>query len=118
MFRDGFECRCILCHDYGDRAEADRLEETVIDNVRRHGWHVLMVPEDEIGPGFAHTIGLSHTHGAAEMSIFGPDIHEMHRMLNVLGDRVAAGDALEDGPELNGVREGRPVKLRSVDMRW
>ncbi|MFB7252962.1 DUF4262 domain-containing protein [Streptomyces nojiriensis] len=118
MVRDRFHCRCVLCHDYGDRAEADQVDELVIGNVRAHGWHVAMVPEDEVGPGFAYTIGLAHTYGAPELSTFGRDVHEMHRMLNVLGDLAAAGASLEDGRQHRGVLDGGPVRLRSVDTRW
>ncbi|WP_405786129.1 DUF4262 domain-containing protein [Streptomyces sp. NBC_01367] len=118
MLRDRFECRCVLCHDYGDRAEADRVGGRIIADVRRHGWHVVMVPEDEIGPGFAYTIGLAHTHGAPELCTFGRDVHEMHRMLNALGELAATGAAAADGQEHEGVVDGGPVRLRSVDMRW
>ncbi|WP_264201768.1 DUF4262 domain-containing protein [Streptomyces antimicrobicus] len=63
-----FRCRCVLCHDYGDRDQVNRMDQTVIEHVQQHGWHVVMVPEDEIGPGFAYTIGLAHTHGAPELA--------------------------------------------------
>ncbi|WP_432127694.1 hypothetical protein [Streptomyces sp. bgisy082] len=53
MTDDPFQCRCVLCHDHGDRGEADRMDLAVIEHVQQHGWHVVMVPEDEIGPGFA-----------------------------------------------------------------
>ncbi|MFE1871720.1 DUF4262 domain-containing protein [Streptomyces sp. NPDC059496] len=118
MLRDRFECRCVLCHDYGDRAEADQVGGRIIGDVRRHGWHVVMVPEDEIGPGFAYTIGLAHTHGAPELCTFGRDVHEMHRMLNALGELAATGAASADGQEHEGVVNGGPVRLRNVDMRW
>ncbi|MGW3324288.1 DUF4262 domain-containing protein [Streptomyces virginiae] len=118
MLREPFPCRCILCHDYGDRADADRMEEDVIGNVRRHGWHVVMVPEDEIGPGFAYTIGLAHTHGVPELCMFGRDVHEMHRVLNTLGDLATAGTTPEDGQEHESVVNGGPVRLRNVDLRW
>lgn len=39
-------------------------------------------------------------------------------MLNVLGGRAAAGTALAEDQEHDGVVDGRPVRLRSVDMRW
>ncbi|MFJ7201726.1 MULTISPECIES: DUF4262 domain-containing protein [unclassified Streptomyces] len=52
-----------------------------------------MVPEDEIGPGFAYTIGLAHTHGGPELAMFGLDVHAMHRMLNTLGEKSAAGES-------------------------
>ncbi|MGW7276636.1 hypothetical protein ACWGH5_39850 [Streptomyces sp. NPDC054864] len=53
MTADPFQCRCVLCRDYGDRDEADRMDLTIIENVQQHGWHVVMIPEDDIGPGFA-----------------------------------------------------------------
>ncbi|CAL9578763.1 DUF4262 domain-containing protein [Streptomyces sp. enrichment culture] len=111
-------CRCVLCHDYGDRERADRVAATVVAHVRRYGWHVVMVPEDETGPGFAYTVGLAHTYGVPELSVFGRDVHEMHRMLNVLGDRIAGGALPEEGAEYGGVLDGRPVRLRGVDLRW
>jgi hypothetical protein len=118
MTGDLFQCRCVLCHDYGDRGDADQVDLTIIGNVQEHGWHVVMVPEDEIGPGFAYTIGLSHTHGASELAMFGIDVHVMHRMLNTLGEKAASGVLLTDGQEHRGVVDGRQVRLRRVDLRW
>ncbi|MES9511775.1 DUF4262 domain-containing protein [Streptomyces sp. NPDC000609] len=64
-----------------------------------------MVPEDEIGPGFAYTIGLSHTHGAPELAMLGLDVHAMHHMLNRLGAKSAA-DARQPAEH----RPARPVR--------
>lgn len=113
-----FQCRCVLCHDYGDRDEADRVDLSIIENVQQHGWHVVMVPEDEIGPGFAYTIGLSHTHGAPDLAMFGLDVHAMHRMLNRLGAKSTAGAVLADGQRRPDVVDGHQVALRQVDLRW
>ncbi|MFE1794908.1 DUF4262 domain-containing protein [Streptomyces sp. NPDC059517] len=118
MTNDPFLCRCVLCHDYGDRDEADRADLTIIENVQQHGWHVAMVPEDEIGPGFAYTIGLSHTHGGPELAMFGLDVHDMHRMLNRLGAKSAAGSVPADGQRHSDVVDGHQVALRQVDLRW
>ncbi|MDT0393012.1 DUF4262 domain-containing protein [Streptomyces dubilierae] len=118
MTADLFQCRCVLCHDYGDRAEADRMDLTIVENVQRHGWHVVMVPEDELGPGFAYTIGLSHSHGAPELAVFGLGIHDMHRMLNRLGVKSAAGAVLAGGQSHADVVDGQQVALREVDLRW
>jgi hypothetical protein len=68
-----------------------------------------MVPEDEIGPGFAYTVGVSHTHGSPEFAMFGIDIHTMHRILNKLGEKAAAGAVLADGQKHSGVVDGRHV---------
>lgn len=115
MTDDPFQCRCVLCHGYGDRNEADRADLTIIENVQQHGWHVVMVPEDEFGPGFAYTIGLAHTHGRPELAMFGLDIHAM---LNRLGAKSAAGAVLTDGQRHPDVVDGHQVTLRQVDLRW
>ncbi|MFF0066530.1 DUF4262 domain-containing protein [Streptomyces sp. NPDC005279] len=118
MPSDPFECRCVLCYDYGDLDEADRMGLMIVANVQRHGWHVVMVPQDDIGPGFAYTIGLAHSHGVPELAMFGLDVHDMHRMLNTLGERAVAGTVLEGGQEHQDVIEDHPVQLRDVDLRW
>jgi hypothetical protein len=118
MTADPFQCRCVLCHDYGDRAEADHVDLTVIGHVQEHGWHVVMVAEDEIGPGWAYTIGLAHTYGAPELAMFGLDVHLMHRALNTLGRQVASGLELADGQECQGILDDRQVVLRPADPRW
>ncbi|MER7847399.1 DUF4262 domain-containing protein [Kitasatospora sp. NPDC096077] len=118
MTGDPFQCRCVLCHDYGDRDDADHVDLTITGNVQEHGWHVTMVPEDEIGPGFAYTIGLSHTYGEPELAMFGLDVHLMHRILNTLGQKAASGAVLADGQEHRGVGGGQQVRLRNADPRW
>ena len=115
---DHFVCRCVLCHDYGDRDSADRVDMKVSEDIGRFGWHVVMVPEDDTGPGFAYTIGLAHSFGTPELAMFGLDVRVMHRALNVLGRAAANGIALEDGQEHAEVLEQRQVLLRGVDQRW
>ncbi|MFI9403092.1 DUF4262 domain-containing protein [Nocardia sp. NPDC052316] len=116
MLEDSFECRCILCHDHGDRDQADGVDLRIIDHVRQYGWHVVMVVDDDVR--FAYTIGLSHSHGAPELAMFGLDVYEMNRMLNTLGAKAAAGTELKDGLRDDDVIEGRPVALRAVDPAW
>ncbi|WP_234334584.1 DUF4262 domain-containing protein [Streptomyces sp. NRRL B-1347] len=77
-----------------------------------------MVPEDEIGPGFAYTIGLSHTHGAPELAMFGLDVGVMHRMLNTLGDKAASRAVLGAGQAHQDVADDCQVVLKDVDPRW
>jgi hypothetical protein len=118
MTDDPFQCRCVLCHDYGDRNDADLVDLTITGNVQEHGWHVAMIPEDEIGPGFAYTIGLSHTYGAPELAMFGLDVHLMHRILNTLGQKTASGAILADGQEHRSAGDGQKVGFRNADPRW
>ncbi|MCX5173543.1 DUF4262 domain-containing protein [Streptomyces antibioticus] len=102
----------------GTEPNPDRADLTIIENVQRRGWHVVMVPEDEIGPGFAYTIGLAHTYGAPDLAMFGLDLQAMHHALNRLAGKPAGGSALADGQRHPEIVEGRQVALRRVDLRW
>lgn len=113
-----FVCQCVICYDYGNRDDADRMDLKIGEDIRQFGWHVLMVPEDDIGPGFAYTIGLAHSYGAPELAMFGLDVRVMHQMLNTLGRRAADGDPLVGGQERAGVIKDHPVTLRRADPSW
>ncbi|MFF9492766.1 DUF4262 domain-containing protein [Streptomyces flaveolus] len=118
MPRDLPSCRCVICHDHGDRDEADPTDLRTIEQVEEHGWSVVMVPADDEGPGFAYTIGLRHTHAVPELAMFGLDIQTMHALLNALGHHAVAGTALECDTEYHGIIEDRPVILKPAGLRW
>ncbi|MBB4948992.1 hypothetical protein F4556_004527 [Kitasatospora gansuensis] len=118
MHSDRPACRCVICHDYGDRHEAGRLDVRTVEQVHEHGWSVVMVPADDEGPAFAYTIGLWHSHGSPELAMFGLDVRTMQAMLNIIGHQVAAGASLAAGQERHDVAKGYPVVLKDADLRW
>lgn len=89
-----------------------------VQQVRDHGWSVVMVPADDEGPGFAYTIGLWHTHEVPELAMFGLDVGTMHELLNALGHEAAAGVVLRNAEEYHDLIEGRPVVPMTADLRW
>ncbi|MFJ3841846.1 DUF4262 domain-containing protein [Streptomyces sp. NPDC090054] len=61
------------------------MDLTIIANVQQHGCHVVMVPEGDISPGFAYTIGLAHTHGASPpLDQLGSELAGDHRSVVIL----------------------------------
>lgn len=83
----------------------DGYEDIVCENVEDFGWHVVLVPDDEQGPGFAYSIGQE-----PEVIVFGLEPGAMHAILN------AAGEAAELPPDvpLDGYLEGAPVVFKRV----
>ncbi|MEV7404535.1 DUF4262 domain-containing protein [Streptomyces sp. NPDC091267] len=118
MSNDPPPCRCVICHDYGDRDEADRMSRRTVEQVRTYGWSVVMVPADDEGPAFAYTIGLWHTHSVPELAMFGLDVQLMQELLNAVGHRAVAGTSLESGQEHHDIIEKSPLVLKSADLRW
>jgi hypothetical protein len=107
-------CRCVICHDYGDRDDYDAADHGVIENVKKFGWSVTGVPADENGPGWSYTIGRWHSLGEPELAMFGLDLRVMQSCLNILGHR----DGLADGQSHDDVVNGYPVRLRTVEPDW
>jgi uncharacterized protein DUF4262 len=49
------------------REPLDDHERKAVADVKKHGWHVLKVLEDDRGPAFAYTVGLYHSFGHPEL---------------------------------------------------
>ncbi|WP_076435288.1 DUF4262 domain-containing protein [Microbispora rosea] len=94
------------------------MDRHTVEHVRSRGWSVTMIPEDDLGPGFAYTVGLWHTYRSPELAMFGLDVHFMHELLNRLGDGVATGKPVEAEQERYDLIARHPVVLKQVDLRW
>lgn len=83
----------------------DGYEDVVLENIETFGWHVVLVPDDDQGPGFAYTIGQE-----PEVIVFGLEPKRMHAILE------ACGEAKELKPDvpLPGFLEGSPVVFKRV----
>jgi hypothetical protein len=75
-------------------------------DIDAHGWHVIKVPPDDEGPGFAYSIGLHQSFGHAEVIIFGLPLDVKHIMINTVGDEVRRGARFGDGSVSDEVLEG------------
>lgn len=93
----------------------DASEQRVIDDVKRHGWHVVGIEDDAEGPGFAYSIGLQHSLNHPEIIIFGlKDAKTMMQIINVIGDEVRKGERFEDWHESDQVLDGYSCIFRTV----
>lgn len=96
---------------------ADEHDRTLLDDVERHGWHVIGVEEDEEGPAFAYTIGLYRTFGHPEVIAFGLAVPVLHRLVNAVGERVRSGEMFAHLDESGDVLDECNVAFRTVERR-
>jgi hypothetical protein len=95
----------------GDEAS----EQRVIDDVKRYGWHVVGVEDDDEGPGFAYSIGIQQTLDHPEIIVFGlKNAKTMMQVINVIGDEVRKGERFEDWHESDEVLDGYSCMFRTV----
>ncbi|WP_019010945.1 DUF4262 domain-containing protein [Deinococcus aquatilis] len=93
----------------------DDFDRTLLHHVQNHGWFVVKVPDDEAGPGFAFTVGLSLNYQHPEVILIGLDLELMHRVLNAIGEDVKAGQQhYESGLRFSNLLEGYDCAFVSV----
>ena len=95
------------------QASEDASEQKVIDDIATHGWHGVHISADEVGPGYAFTIGACHSFGQPEFLIMGLPRAMAHQILDVALDAARSGaitdftattDALLEGHQCAFVR--------------
>jgi len=51
--------------------QLDEGDKQLLSDVQTYGWHVLIIEEDDEGPGYGFSVGLFHTFGHPEVVVFG-----------------------------------------------
>ncbi len=92
--------------------ESDRK---VLEDIEHHGWHVVIVREDDMGPGFAFSIGLYHSFGHPEIIMLGLPGKTMHALINLMGEEVRDGKVYEGGGRYAGLIEGFDCFMLRMD---
>jgi hypothetical protein len=73
------------------RRPEEEADEILFRNVRKHGCHIVGIPGDEEGPGYAFSVGLFANYCHAELIVFGLDPDDQAGVINDVRDRAAAG---------------------------
>jgi len=83
--------------------EADEpSDDKLIADVKTHGWHIVGVPDDSVGPCFAFTVGLYLRTLQPEVLIMGIPFEPSARVLNAIGDHLMAGGEIEPEKRYSG----------------
>ncbi|MBC7805330.1 MAG: DUF4262 domain-containing protein [Akkermansiaceae bacterium] len=90
-------------------------DRKVITNIEMYGWHVVIVPEDNEGAGFAYTVGLTYSYGHAEIILFGLPQDVTHAVLNEIGDRAKNGTRVAPDTYVEGLLEDYDCGFVAVD---
>jgi hypothetical protein len=101
-----------------DRVPEDEGEAKLLHDVKKHGWHVLLIEDDDEGPGFGFTVGLYHSYGHPEIILFGLPVDLTHAVLNNIGTDVKNGATFLADQEYEGILEAYRCKFLEVDRQW
>jgi hypothetical protein len=75
----------------------DEHEQKTLDDISKHGLHVIGVAEDEEGPGFVYSIGLFENYAHPEVIIIGLKQSLGHNLLNDMANDIKQGKTFTAG---------------------
>src|SRR5262245_53518228 len=96
----------------------DDHDRAVLEAVAEHGWAVIVIPEDEEGPGYAFSVGLFHTLGQPEVMVMGLRPETAHGLVNAVGESMRGGQRFEAGGRYEGLVRSLPLEFVAVGERY
>jgi len=101
-----------------DLSSLSPSKRQVYDDIQSHGWHVVLVQNNERTSGWAFSIGLHATFDHPEIVIFGLPKRIMHIIVNDIGEAVRNGQRFTPGQSSDAFLEGYECRFESVCTRW
>jgi hypothetical protein len=98
--------------------DLDDGDRKLLRDVDEHGWHVIIVKEQEGTPGWAFSIGLYYKYQHPEVVVFGLPGELMHRVVNFIGSDVKGKATFEAGKEYAELLEGVRCTFKPVARKW
>ncbi|HZU13953.1 MAG TPA: DUF4262 domain-containing protein [Chloroflexota bacterium] len=98
--------------------ELDGIEQKIVADIARYGWHVMHVLGDDQGEPYSYTIGVYQSYGRPELAIFALSPDDAHAVLATLLGHIQEGRQFEPGVEYADLVEGRTVAFMPVDGAW
>ncbi len=94
----------------------DDVEQRVVDDVQRAGWHLAGNEINAEGPGFVYSVGLYHTFQQPEIIVFGLDSSvAMIEFIDQVGNEMRGGTSFQDWEESRQFVNGHCCMFRSVE---
>jgi Domain of unknown function (DUF4262) len=93
----------------------DAGEQKALDNIEKHGCHILHILEDNEHPGFAYSIGIEKRSRQPELMITGFKREIAQWIINEYNRRVMAGEGFKADRPYSGFLEGFDVIFKKVE---
>jgi Domain of unknown function (DUF4262) len=93
-------------------------DEKLIKDVKEHGLHVVIVPEESGTPGWAFSVGLYQNYNHPEIIVIGLNRSLMHWMLNEIGSWIKQGQNVQESVQYPGLLEGYSCQFKIIDKKW
>jgi uncharacterized protein DUF4262 len=96
----------------------DKVEQQVLNDVAKFGWHLIQINADADGPSFVYSIGMMETLGHPEIIMFGLAPKLMGTVINDAGRQVREGRNFAELGLFEDLLNGYACKFICVHERW
>jgi hypothetical protein len=93
-------------------------DQKLLNDIAEYGWHVVKVPEDEVGPGFGYSIGLYKTFGHPEIIIIGLKLDLIHSIINGIAEDIRNGKVFPPGQYYSALIKGFDCYFTRVEKKY
>ncbi len=90
-------------------------ERNHVDDVERHGCHIIHVREEGNLPGWSYTVGLYETFHQPEIIVIGLKIDTAQYLLNEIADRFKGGFQIQEGLRQTDLLENVEYEFKRVE---
>jgi Domain of unknown function (DUF4262) len=92
-------------------------DQKFLGQIETYGWNVTNVfrREGQTGPDWSYSTGLFHTFRHPEIVIFGLELDNMQKIVNVIGSEIKGGGEFESGKEYQNIFASCGCQFRPVD---
>jgi Domain of unknown function (DUF4262) len=98
--------------------DLEPLDRRSLETIQDFGWNVVLIPEDEEGPGFAFSIGLYYTFNHPEMLITGQKLETMHGIINHVGNLIRNGEVFLPNRNYSEILEGYETAVITIEQSF
>ena len=95
----------------------DEHEQKALDDIEKHGCHILHVMEEDDYPRFTYSIGIEKTTNKPDIIITGLKRELAHWMINEYRRRILEGEVFEPMEFYQGFLEGFDITFVEVDKK-
>jgi hypothetical protein len=96
----------------------DDQDRAILAHIAEYGWSVIGIEEDDEGPSYSFSVGLTHTLGVPELFIMGQKPETAQGIINHAGELLRAGRRFSAGERTDDLLGGYPAVLVAVAERY
>lgn len=93
-----------------------KIQEKIITDIEKYGWHSIHVLGDDIGEKYSYTIGLTETFNHSEIAISGVNADTCSQIFEEIVETLQDGFVYEINKEYDNILEGYNCIFKVVDV--